>query len=412
MTETSAPAEGLANDYPFMPMPADEAVQRMQDIISDRPMTKVHMPIGGEAWAIHRHSVAREMLTDPRFVRKPFREREREVPNYVQFPQFLLDTMQFADPPEHTKLRRLVQVAISPRRVKVLHDRTVAFARSLLEDMSNQGNRGNLIDAYGMQLPILVLSELLGVPAKDREQFIEWSGAALAVGTMDEAEVKRNFEELYAYLIQLIAQRREKPEEDLLSSLANARDKDDSLTDAEIMPIAMILLVAGFDNTANFIGTGVHALLRNDDQRMLLLEDIDGRINTAVEEILRHGMLAEGRPVAGGGGFVAFVATEDVVLDGVTVKEGEAVFIDPNSVNHDQSVFPEAEKFDITRKENPHMMLSYGLHHCLGAPLARMELQIGIAEVFRRFPNLKLDGEVEHNYNLLTQPMTLLPVSW
>lgn len=412
MTETTAPAEGPPSDYPFMPMPAGAAVQRMQDIISDRPMTKVNMPIGGEAWAIHRHSVAREVLTDPRFVRKPFRERERDVPGYVQFPSFLLDTMQFADPPEHTKLRRLVQVAISPRRVKVLHDRTVSFARSLLEEMASRGNHGNLIDAYGMQLPILVLSELLGVPAKDRDQFIEWSGAALSVGTMDEAEVKRNFEELYAYLMQLIAQRREKPEEDLLSSLANARDKDDSLTDAEIMPIAMILLVAGFDNTANFIGTGVHALLCNDDQRALLLEDIDGRINTTVEEVLRHGMLAEGRPVAGGGGFVALVATENVELDGVTVKKGEAVFVDPNSVNHDQNVFAEAEKFDITRRENPHMMLSYGLHHCLGAPLARMELQIGIAEVFRRFPELKIDGEVEHNYTVITQPMTVLPVSW
>lgn len=412
MTETSAPADGLADDYPFMPMPADAAVQRFQDIIDERPMTKVRMPVGGEAWAIHRHSVARDMLTDPRFIRKPFREREREVPNYVQFPAFLLDTMQFADPPEHTKLRRLVQAAISPRRVKVLHDRTVDFARTLLDEMASRGDRGNLIDAYGMQLPILVLSELLGVPAEDREQFIEWSGAALAVGTMDEAEVQRNFMELHAYLTRLIALRREEPREDLLSTLANARDKDDSLTDAEIMPIAMILLVAGFDNTASFIGTGVHALLINEDQRSLLLEDIDGRINTTVEEVLRHGKLAEGQPIAGGGGLVAFVATEDVELDGVTVKEGEAVFIDPNSVNHDQNVFPEAEKFDITRKENPHMMLSYGLHHCLGAPLARMELQIGIAEVFRRFPNLKLDGEVEFNFSVLTQPMTVLPVSW
>lgn len=412
MSESTLLPNGYASDYPFLAVDPTTASDQLTKIAAERSMTRVSMPYGGEAWAINRHSAAQSMLTDPRFVRRPFRTREREVPNYFEFPQFLIDTLQFDDPPEHTKLRRLCQVAISPRRVKALRDGTTEYANYLLDEMEKKGDSANLIDEYALQLPIQVLSELLGVRPEDREKFMHWATVLFDLGTLPEEEVKKSFNETRDYMLDLIAERRREPREDLISALANARDKDDTLTDEEIIPIAMILIVAGFDNTANMIGTGVHALLNNPDQLAILLADIDGTIESAVEEILRHGSFATGKPVGAGGGLVPFIATEDVNIEGIVIKEGEAVFIDPNGVNHDAAVFEHPAEFDVTRKDNPHMMLSYGLHYCLGAPLARMEVQVAIAELFKRFPHLKLTGEVDYNYEILTQTMTELPVSW
>ena len=170
--------------------------------------------------------------------------------------------------------------------------------------------------------------------------------------------------------------------------------------------------IGGFDNTANFIGTAVLSLLHSDEQRALLLTDPDGLSVTAVEEVLRHGLFERGTPVGGGGNLVPFVASEDVVIDGQLVAAGEAIAIDPSAVGHDPGVFESPERFDISRADNPQMMLSYGLHHCLGAPLARMEMQVAIAELFKRIPDLALAGEPVINYDHLSVPMTHLPVTW
>ena len=398
-------------EYPFDLRPAPEAVAQQQRIAMDRPLTRVAMQYGDEAWAIHRYAVAQQVLTDPRFVRGPFARRERIVPAAFEFPEFLLDTLQFADGEEHKKLRRLVQVAISPRRVQALRERTTEIANELIDEMIAKGDTANLAEDYATPLPIRVLSEFIGVPVEDQPKFIEWATTVLSLDTPEE-QVMASGMALYTYLLDLLAARREEPREDLLSSLANARDKDDTLTDAEIMPIAKILLVAGFDNTAGFLAAGVSALLRNHDQRERLLEDLDGRIAPAVEEILRHAMFEVGSPMSGGMGTVAMVATEDVELDGVLVKAGEAVYVDPASVNHDPAAFKDSQIFDILREDSPQMMLSYGIHSCLGAPLARMEMQVGIAELFRRLPGLRLNGEIVRNMHVLTIPVTDLPVAW
>jgi cytochrome P450 len=194
--------------------------------------------------------------------------------------------------------------------------------------------------------------------------------------------------------------------------LANARDKDDTLSDDEILPIALILIIGGFDNTANFICTGVLSLLHHDEQRALLLTDVDGLMPTAAEEVLRHGSFETGGMAGGGGALVPFVAAEDVEIDGQLIAAGEAVMIDPTAVSHDGIAIPDPERYDITRENNPQLTLSYGLHHCLGAPLARMELQVGIGELFKRLPQLRLAGEVTHNRDHLSQPMTRMPVTW
>lgn len=404
--------ETVTTEYPFDAVVPAEASARYEAIAAERPMTKMTMPFGGDVWVIHRNAAAREMLSDPRFVREPFRTGERVVPYFVEFPDFLKTTLQFEDPPHHTKLRKLVQRSISPKRVKAMRDSAVEFANHLIDEMVAKGGPTNLVDDYAVALPIQMLANLLGVPPEDRPKFQKWSSATLAVADMPEEEVVSNMTELVVYMMALIEERRKNPREDLLSDLANARDKDDTLTDGEILPIALVLIIGGFDNTANFICAGVLSLLRNPDQLELFLQDPDAMAPAAVEEILRHGRMALGTTVAGGGGLVPFVATEDVELDGHPIARGEAVLVDPASVNHDAVAVEHHEVFDIRRSNNPHLTLSYGLHHCLGAPLARMEMQVGLAELFKRLPGLKLGGEAVVDKNNLTQPIVDLPVSW
>ncbi|NKY55239.1 cytochrome P450 [Nocardia flavorosea] len=412
MSTTETAGNVVSTEYPFPPVAPDEALERYHAIAADRPMTMMTMPFGGDVWVIHRNAAAREMLSDGRFVREPFRTGERVVPYFVEFPDFLRTTLQFEDPPHHTKLRKLVQRSISPKRVKAMRDSAVEFANHLIDEMIAKGAPTNLVHDYAVALPIQMLANLLGVPPEDRPKFQKWSSSTLAVANMPEEAVVANMTELVVYMMSLIEERRKEPREDLLSDLANARDKDDSLTDGEILPIALVLIIGGFDNTANFICAGVHSLLSNPDQLELFRADPDGLAPTAVEEILRHGRMAVGSTVAGGGGLVPFVATEDVELDGRPIAKGEAILVDPGSVNHDGVVVENDGVFDIRRSNNPHLTLSYGLHHCLGAPLARMEMQVGLAELFKRLPSLRLEGEAVIDMDNLTQAVTDLPVSW
>ena len=398
--------------YPFGPVDPNEAAARYAAIAAERAMTKTTMPIGGDVWVIHRDRTARTMLTDNRFVREPFRTGARAVPYFVEFPDFLKSTIQFEDPPHHTKLRKLVQRSISPKRVRGMRESAVEFANTLLDAMIDKGGPSNLVDDYAVALPIQMISNLLGVPPEDRAKFQRWSSATLSVANMPQEEVMANMGELVQYMMALIDERRREPREDLLSDLANARDRDESLTDEEILPIALILIVAGFDNTANFICSGVLSLLHNPEQLAILLQDVDGVAPTAVEEVLRHGRFELGQPVAGAGGLVPFVASEDIELDGVLVSKGDAVLVDPGSTGHDGMALDHGEKFDVLRANNPHLTLSYGLHHCLGAPLARMEMQVAISELFKRLPGLSLAGDVRIDETNLTQPITSLPVTW
>ncbi|TDC71543.1 cytochrome P450 [Actinomadura sp. GC306] len=398
-------------DFPFGPVPPAEALQIMRAIRTDRPMTKVSFPIGGDCWMVHRHETCRAVLEDRRFVRKPFTEG-RPVPYAFEFPAFLTQTLQFMDPPDHTRFRRLVSKAFTLRRVERLRGKVQEVADELVDAMVDTGPPANLVDSFALRLPIRVIGDMLGVPEEGRANFVQWSHAMLATSGMTEEEVTDAMTSLYLYLQELMTRKRTDPQDDLLSALVAARDADDQLTDDEIIQIAMLLVGGGFDNTANFIELGVQALLADPAQHAALMADIDGVIPTAVEEILRHGGFALGREMTGSAGLVPFVASEDVELDGVLIKAGDAVAVDLATANHDDDVFTGSDAFDVTRARNPHLTLSHGIHHCLGAPLARLELQVGIATLFRRLPELKLAGEPVYLDGVLTGGMTDLPITW
>ncbi|MGB9302523.1 MAG: cytochrome P450 [Mycobacterium sp.] len=399
-------------EYPFRPTPLEQAVEHYHRLLEDRAMTKVTMPFGGDVWVIHRYHACKQMLESPKFVRGPFARGEQPTPYFVHFPDFLKTTIQFADPPNHTRLRKLVAKAFTVRRIDKLRTGTQRIADELLDGMAAKGAPANLVTEFSLPLPIRVISELLGVPLSDRDKFVNWSKSTLATSGMTEQEIAQAGVELYVYLAELVAARREEPRDDLLSALAAARDADDSLTDEEILTMAMVIIVGGFDNTANFINLGVVALLRNPDQLNILLADIDGVVPTAVEEVLRHGHFAVGENVTGSGGLPPFAAAGDVEIDGMLIRKGEAALIDPAAANHDPAAFDNPGAFDVTRTPNRHLTLSHGIHHCLGAPLARMEMQVAIASLFKRFPTLRLAGDPEYATEYLTAGMSVLPVTW
>lgn len=398
--------------YPFGPVSAREAQEIMRAIRTDRPMTKVAFAVGGDAWLVHRHDACRELLENRAFVRKPFADG-RPVPYGFEFPEFLTKTIQFMDPPDHTRLRRLVAKAFTLRRVERLRDSTQVLADGLIDAMTaGDAKTADLVHAYLLPLPIRVIGDLLGVPEEGRDNFVTWSHALLATSGLEESALVEHTTALYLYLSELMAARRAEPRDDLLSALAAAKDADEQLTDAEIVEIAMLLVVGGFDNTANFIGTGTLSLLLNPEQRAVLTEDIDGRIGTAVEEILRHSAMEVGRPITARPGLVPFVASEDTELAGAAIKAGEAVMVDLDSANHDDGVFDDPAAFDLRRARNQHLTFSHGLHRCLGAALAQMELQVGIGTLFKRLPGLALAGDPVYLKGVLTGGMTEFPVTW
>ncbi|OLT37727.1 cytochrome [Actinomadura sp. CNU-125] len=398
-------------EFPFGPVPPAEALQIMRAIRDDRPMTKVTFPVGGECWMLHRHETCRAVLEDRRFVRKPFTDG-RPVPYAFEFPAFLTQTLQFMDPPDHTRFRRLISKAFTLRRVERLRGKVQEVADELVDALVDAGPPANLVESFANPLPIRVIGDMLGVPEEGRTNFVQWSHAMMATSGMTVDEITESMTSLYLYLQDLMRGKRSDPQDDLLSALATARDADDRLTDDEVTQVAMLLIAGGFDNTANFIELGVQSLLADPGQHAALLADIDGVIPTAVEEILRHGGFVLDREMSGFAGLVPFVASEDVELDGVLIKAGDAVAVDLSTANHDDGVFADSGRFDVTRERNPHLTLSHGLHHCLGAPLARMELQVGIATLFRRLPELKLAGEPVYLEGVLTGGMTDLPITW
>lgn len=391
VTETSVQS---AASYPFPPLAPDEALRAMEAVRRDRPMTKVAFPHGGDAWVVHRHSALRRVLEDSvNFRREPL--REREVPFFSKFPDFLKQLIVFMDPPNHSRLRRLVTQAFTARRIEALRPSTQAIVDRLLDGMAAQGGRADIVESFALPLPIEVISNLLGVPLEEKRSFMKWSRELVSTSGLTAAEVGRSAAALNGYLGALLEERRRAPRDDLLSAMAAAREADDTLTDQEIMPIAMLLIIGGFETTASAIAAGVNALLRHPDQLAILMADIDGVIPTAVDEILLDSPLRQGILVDAFSS-TPFIAVNDVEVEGMLIRAGEVVAPDFMSANHDETVFADPGVFDVRRTGNRHMTFGHGLHFYLGQLLARMEMQVALASLLRRFPTLALDGPPEY----------------
>jgi cytochrome P450 len=373
-----------------------------------QPMARVQLPYGQEAWLATRYDTVKAILGDPRFSRAHAANGDapRSTPIWPR-----PDAMVSLDPPQHTRLRRLVTAAFTVRRVERLRARAQQVVEGLLDDMVEQGPPADVVQSLAVSLPITMICDILGVPFADRGMFQSWSVAQVSTTAFTPEQIDDGHQQLRGYLAKLIAQRREQPTDDLLTALVQARDNDDQLSEDELVTQGVMLLAAGYETTANQLANFVYALLTHPDQLAWLREDLT-RVPTAVEELLRFVPLATGAPSSQGH---ARVATTDIELDGVPVCAGEAVLPAVNSANRDERVFANPDQLDLSRVDNPHVAFGYGPHRCLGAHLARMELQVALATLLRRLPQLRLAvpaAEVQWKKGMLVRGPKELPVTW
>ncbi|MBW4722477.1 cytochrome P450 [Saccharothrix obliqua] len=392
-----------AVSYPFGEPARLDPEPEFATLRAERPVSRVRLPFGEEAWLATRYEDVRTVLGDPRFSRAAAtgRDEPRLRPAAVGVP----GNIMALDPPDHTRLRRLVMKAFTVRRVERLRVRAQEIADELVDAMVARGH-AELVEDFAVPLPTTVICELLGVPVADRDDFRVWSDAFLSTTRYTPDEVREHVASLSRYMAGLIARRRESPTDDLIGALVVARDEEDRLSEDELLALAMGLLVAGHETTASQIPNFVHTLLTHPDQLAVLRADLD-LVPRAVEELMRYVPL-------GLGAGIARYAVEDVELSGVLVRAGEPVLPVLVSANRDETAFPDADRLDLRRepRSSHHVGFGHGAHHCLGAPLARMELQVALDTLLRRLPGLRFAGEVRWKEGMATRGPAHLPLTW
>jgi cytochrome P450 len=383
----------MTRAYPF----SEPVANRLDPAFAEVGLvSRVRMPYGGDAWLVTGYDDVRGILSDGRFSRAA--AVGPDTPRMSPEPP-AGGSIIMADPPEHTRLRRIVGRAFGTRRVASLRPRVAALLSALVDEMEEHGPPADLVAAIARPLPTLVICELLGVPVDDREKFRGWVDPILSTTAYPPERVREALDEFSDYICDLLDARRETPADDLLSALIHAHDEGGDLTDLELVTLAGTLLVAGHDNTANQIANSVYALLAAGSW------PLSGDVDAAVEELLR--MLSVGAGVS-----LARRATEDVEVAGVRIAAGDAVLVSLPAANRDPRVFTDPDTLDLARTGHPHLAFGPGTHHCLGAPLARMELSEVLSALGRRVPGLRLAGEVEWKAGLLARAPVALPVAW
>lgn len=375
---------------------------------TEEPVRPVRFSRGLRLWLVTRYDDVRSVLTDPRVRKDSSGTTElmagRLGPHSGALsPAFrALDAhMLNSDPPDHTRLRRLVGKAFTSGTIARLRPRIEEVADSLLDAMA-AADTADLIPAFAEPLPMTVICELLGVPEKDRETFRE---SVLAITAQDAggklATLSIRFLE---YLRELTERKRAEPADDLLSDLVAVSDGGDQLSADELVGMAALLVIAGQDTTVNLIGNGALSLLRAPEQLAALRAD-PHLLPGAVEELLRF----EG-PVHVG---TYRYTVEPIVLSGVEIPAGEFVAVSLSSANRDGQRFTDADRLDITRRAAGHVAFGHGIHHCLGAPLARLEGQVALGKLVTRFPDLALatrPEELTWRFSILMRGLDGLPV--
>lgn len=391
------PPEFRENPYPFY--------ERLREA---NPVLWVPGILGRGAWLITSHKECSAVLKDNRFGKEADKVLQPEELAGIRMmaTQATVKTMLFRDPPDHTRLRSLVNQAFTPRMLERLRPHIQEIADHLADEMARQGEV-DLIHAFAFQLPIIVIAELLGVPPEDREQFKAWSNpvSALVDPTATPQmiqEAQAAFPQLTAYLERTIAQRRQEPREDLISSLIQAHEAGDKLSAPELLATCRLLLIAGHETTVNLIGNGTLALLRHPEQREWLAANPEA-IAGAVEELLRYDS-----PVQ----LTMRIAFEEMPVGSQTVHRGDQVVTLLGAANRDPVQFEEPARLDLTRANaGTNLAFGQGIHYCLGAPLARMEGQIAIGTLLRRFPAMRLaTDELTYRGNITLRGLKELPV--
>lgn len=363
-------------------------------------MIRVQMPHGEPAWLATRYADARLVLGDMRFGRAMALERDEPRMGEGRLSGGILSM----DPPEHTRLRTLVAKAFTVRRVEQLRPRARAIATGLVADMVADGAPADLVDEFALPLPVAVICELLGVPVEDRPKFRVWSDNALSTTRLTAEEFLASREEMRDYMRGLIAAHRAQPADDLMTALIEARDSADRLSELELVDLCVGILIAGHETTASQIPNFVVTLF-DHPAAMAGLRAEPALVPGAVEELMRF------VPLGAGAGFPRY-ASEDVQVGDVLVREGEPVIVAVGAANRDGLKFTDADTLQVDRPPSQHLGFGHGVHHCLGAALARMELQEALRVLLQELPELHLAGDIKWKTEMLVRGPVTMPVGW
>lgn len=378
---------------PFDP-PAELATLR-----AERPLRRMRFPDGHLGWLATSHEVVRAVLADRRFSSR-YELIHLPVPGAPeQIPPATVGDLTGIDAPDHTRYRRLLMGKFTVRRMRALTARVEQITAERLDAMARQGPPVDLVAAFAHPVPALMICELLGVPEADREDF-QRTAAGMSDPNATLEEMLAALASLTERVHALVPAKRAHPTDDLLSDLTTT-----DLTDDELAGIGSFLLAAGLDTTANMLGLGTFALLRNPDQAAALRAEPE-LADQAVEELLRYLTIAHT-------GFRA--ALEDVELDGQVIKAGETVILSVQAANRDPERFADPDVLDLRRRVTGHMAFGHGVHQCLGQQLARVEMTVAFPALFTRFPTLRLacpPEEVPVRADQNIYGVHRLPVTW
>ncbi|MCX2968100.1 MULTISPECIES: cytochrome P450 family protein [Streptomyces] len=409
MTDRDTPPELFTWEFAADPYPAYAWLRE------HAPVHRAELPSGVSAWLVTRYDDARQALADQRLSKNPGAHSERahgrgKVGIPGERSAGLMTHLLNIDPPDHTRLRRLVSRAFTPRRVAAFAPRVQELTDALIDGFAERGE-ADLIHEFAFPLPIYAICDLLGVPAEDRDDFRDWAGMMLRHGGGPRGGVGRAVKKIRRYLAELIHRKRDDLGDDLISGLIRASDHGEHLSESEAAAMAFILLFAGFETTVNLIGNGTLALLRHPGERRRLQDALaagdSALLATGVEELLRYDgpvELATWR-----------FATEPLTLGGQRVAPGDPVLVVLAAADRDPRKFARPDTLDLARGDNQHLGYGHGIHYCLGAPLARLEGQVALATLLRRLPDLRLaadPADLRWRGGLIMRGLRTLPVEF
>ncbi|GAA4832313.1 cytochrome P450 [Saccharopolyspora rosea] len=369
----------------------------------DEGVVRVMTPFGVPAYLVCRYEDVREVLSDPARFSNARTPVARTDLSEEELAQMRAGNLLACDPPEHTRLRRMLTPEFTVRRIRRLEPRISEIVEAALDDLEQAGEPADLVSHFALPVPSLVICELLGVPYSDRAEFQDRSARLLNVSLPIEERMAVRRENR-RYMARLVAQAEADPGEDMLGMLV--REHGHELSTDELIGIAGLLLIAGQETTSNMLGLGTLALLRHPDQ-LAMVRDDPARVEPAVEELLRWLSIVQSMPPR--------TTTEDVEIAGRTIPANSLVLVSLAAANRDHAFVAESGALDITRGASRHLAFGHGVHHCLGAPLARMEMRIAFPALLRRFPRLALaepDEEPSFRVFNVVYGLESLRVTW